>query len=226
MRKMHETEIDMILDRRKLSLQIKRITDIVWSLLGLFLLAPVFFLISLVIKFDSRGSVFFRQIRIGLGGREFYICKFRTMYPEAERQGLQITVGNDLRITKVGRFLRKYKMDELPQLFNVLSGDMSFVGPRPEVPRYVSRYDNEQREILKVRPGITDPAALAYLDESRLLALSENPEKTYQEEILPAKLVLSRKYLQEISLWTDIKLIMETIWKIGTGIRGECNAKR
>jgi lipopolysaccharide/colanic/teichoic acid biosynthesis glycosyltransferase len=168
-------------------------------------------LIGILIKFDSQGPVFFKQTRVGRNGRKFKIFKFRTMVVDAEKLGMQITVGKDSRITGTGRFLRKYKIDELPQLINVLKGDMSFVGPRPEVPKYVSLYTEDQKNILKISPGITDYASIEYKDENDILALSENPEKTYIEEIMPRKINLNMKYIKNISLPEDIKIIIKTI---------------
>ena len=207
-------EIDEILERKKLQLILKRGFDIIFSLLGLIVLFPAFLVIATAIKLDSTGPVFFRQVRVGKNGKEFKILKFRTMVVDAEKKGLQITVDKDSRITKVGRFLRKYKLDEFPQLINVLVGDMSFVGPRPEVPKYVALYNDEQKIVLKVKPGITDIASIEYKDENTLLNQNDNPEKTYIEEIMPAKLKLNMKYIRNISAFNDIKLILKTIFRI------------
>ena len=209
------SEIDDILIKRRSQLVIKRIFDIVFSLFGLVSLLPLFFLVAIAIKTESKGSAFFKQTRVGKNGTEFKIFKFRTMIADAEKKGMQITVGNDNRITKIGSFLRKSKMDELPQLINVLIGDMSFVGPRPEVPKYVALYTDKQRSILKVRPGITDLASIEYRDENTLLARSANPEKTYIEDIMPKKFKLNIKYLKNISTTYDLWLILKTIlWVI------------
>lgn len=192
----------------------KRLFDISFSFLGLILLSPLLFIISLSIVFDSRGGVLFRQTRVGRYGKDFKILKFRTMYPDAEKRG-QITIGKrDPRVTPVGHFLRSYKLDELPQLINILIGDMSFVGPRPEVPKYVAMYSEDQKRVLDVRPGLTDFASLEYFNEGELLGASDDPERTYIDEIMPAKLELNMKYLERPQLTTDIKLIVRTIAKI------------
>ncbi|MEZ7829096.1 MAG: sugar transferase [Brachymonas denitrificans] len=192
------------------SLLLKRLFDIAASAIGLLLLAPVLLGIAVWIKRDSPGPVFFRQERIGRHGQPFRIYKFRSM--RQNNAGLQITVGEDARITRSGRFIRAYKLDELPQLINVLLGDMSIVGPRPEVPRYVALYPAEVRaEVLSVRPGITDLASVQYRSESTLLAQSSNPEQTYVDTILPAKLALCRQYVRERSFWLDLRIIGMTL---------------
>ena len=192
------------------SLALKRLFDIAASAIGLLLLAPVLLGIAIWIKRDSPGPVFFRQERIGRHGQPFRIYKFRSM--RQNNAGLQITVGEDARITRSGRFIRAYKLDELPQLINVLLGDMSIVGPRPEVPRYVALYPAEVRaEVLSVRPGITDLASVQYRSESTLLAQSSNPEQTYVDTILPAKLALCRQYVRERSFWLDLHIIGMTL---------------
>ncbi len=165
---------------------------------------------------DGKGGPFFSQTRVGKDGKHFGLLKFRTMVPGAERTG-KLTVGADPRITRVGAFLRKYKLDEFPQLINVLKGDMSIVGPRPEVPDYVAYYDERQREVLSVRPGITDEASIAYLREAELLREAEDPEKVYVERILPEKLRLNLRYVREQSFSKDIALIMKTLGKILSG---------
>ena len=194
---------------------LKRLFDIALSALGLILLSPLLIGIALWIKFDTTGPVFFRQQRVGLKGALFGIHKFRTMTTDAAQRGLQITVGDDPRITRAGRLLRRTKLDELPQLIDVLVGNMSLVGPRPEVPKYVAMYSAAQREkVLSVRPGITDPASLQYRDESSLLAAAASPaeaERTYIEQIMPAKLKLSIGYVEGMSLANDARLIMATI---------------
>ena len=192
---------------------LKRIFDITLSLFGLIILLPFMLIIAILIKFDSKGTVFFKQIRITKGGKEFKIFKYRTMKVGSDKYS-QITVGQDERITKIGSFLRKYKLDEIPQLINVLIGDMSLVGPRPEVPKYVALYTDEQKEILKVRAGITDYASIEFSDENDLLASEKNPEEAYIEKIMPKKIELNKKYLSEISVLTDIKIILLTIKKI------------
>jgi lipopolysaccharide/colanic/teichoic acid biosynthesis glycosyltransferase len=193
---------------------LKRCLDIFFALGGLILLLPVFALLSLWVILDSRGSVFYRQIRVGRGGLDFKLLKFRTMRSGAEKQGL-LTVGNaDSRITRAGYYLRKYKLDELPQLFNVLQGDMSLVGPRPEVRKYVDMYTVEQRKILSLRPGITDYASIEYSKESEILAGASDPEKLYIEEIMSAKIRLNEKYMREQGVLTDLKIILRTFLKI------------
>ena len=192
---------------------LKRIFDIISSLFGLILLLPFMIIIAILIKLDSKGPIFFKQVRVTKNGREFKIFKYRTMRVGSDKYS-QITVGKDSRITKVGDFLRKYKLDEIPQLINVLLGDMSLVGPRPEVPKYVALYTEEQREILKVRAGITDYASIEFSNENEILANESDPEKAYIEKIMPRKIELNKKYLSEISVMTDIKIILLTIKKI------------
>ena len=192
---------------------LKRIFDTTLSLFGLIILLPFMLIIAILIKFDSKGTVFFKQIRITKGGKEFKIFKYRTMKVGSDKYS-QITVGKDERITKIGSFLRKYKLDEIPQLINVLIGDMSLVGPRPEVPKYVALYTDEQKEILKVRAGITDYASIEFSNENDLLALEKDSEKAYIEKIMPKKIELNKKYLSEISMLTDIRIILLTIKKI------------
>lgn len=192
---------------------LKRIFDIILSLFGLIILLPFMLIIAIFIKLDSKGPVFFKQVRVTKNGREFKIFKYRTMRVGSDKYR-QITVGKDNRITKVGAFLRKYKLDEIPQLINVLIGDMSLVGPRPEVPKYVALYTDEQKEILKVRAGITDYASIEFSDENDLLASEEDPEKAYIEKVMPKKIELNKKYISEISILTDIKIILLTIKKI------------
>lgn len=192
---------------------LKRIFDITLSLFGLIILLPFMLIIAILIKFDSKGAIFFKQIRITKGGKEFKIFKYRTMKVGSDKYS-QITVGKDERITKIGSFLRKYKLDEIPQLINVLIGDMSLVGPRPEVPKYVALYTDEQKEILKVRAGITDYASIEFSNENDLLALEKDSEKAYIEKIMPKKIELNKKYLSEISMLTDIRIILLTIKKI------------
>ncbi len=185
------------------------------SSLGLLVLSPLFLIIALLLLFTGTGDpVFFRQIRIGRGGVEFVLYKFRTMNNNRANSGL-LTVGmRDKRITPVGYYLRKYKLDELPQLFNVLIGDMSIVGPRPEVPFYVSKYSGEQLKVLNVRPGLTDYASIEYSNENEILGNSANPEETYLNIIMPAKLAISLKYIENSNLITDMLVIFKTIGKI------------
>ncbi|NBD20697.1 sugar transferase [Aquabacterium fontiphilum] len=193
----------------------KRAFDWVMASLGLAVLSPVLLLIALAIKLDSPGPVFFRQERVGRHGRLFRIHKFRTMRHDPSGTGLQITVGADARITRVGAFLRASKLDELPQLIDVWRGVMSLVGPRPEVPRYVAAYPADLRDkVLSVRPGITDLASITYRDEAAVLARAADPERAYIDEVLPHKLRLAAQYVDEASLGKDIGLIMRTIWAI------------
>lgn len=192
---------------------LKRIFDIFISVLGLIILSPLMLIISILVKLDSKGEVLFKQIRVTKNGKEFKILKYRTMKKDSDKFS-QITVGKDDRITKVGAFLRKYKLDEIPQLINVFVGDMSLVGPRPEVPKYVNMYTKEQKEILKVRAGITDYASIEFSNENDILANETDPEKAYIEKIMPRKIELNKKYLSEISILTDIKIILLTIKKI------------
>ena len=204
-------DIAKVLKSRSMLLALKRAMDIVVSGCALFVLWPVLLLIAAAIRIDDPGPVFYRQVRIGLNGKPFRILKFRTMVVDADKKGLQITVGRDNRITRMGAMLRKTKLDELPQLINVLTGEMSFVGPRPEVPRYVEMYTPYQRQVLLVRPGITDYASIAYRNENDMLAGAENPEELYIGTIMPDKIELNMKYLREISPATDIRLIFRTI---------------
>lgn len=190
----------------------KRLFDLLLSALGLLLLAPLLLGIALWIKLDSAGPVLFRQERVGRFGRPFFIHKFRSMRVDAPARGPQITIGADPRITGAGRILRRYKLDELPQLWDVLRGAMSLVGPRPEVPKYVALYPPELRELLlSVRPGITDLASVQYRDESDVLARAADPERAYVDEVLPAKLALSGRYVREASLGGDVRLILSTL---------------
>ena len=204
-------DIADVLKRRRGRLALKRVMDIVISGAALCVLWPVLLLIALAIVIDDPGPVFYRQVRVGRGGKEFRIFKFRTMVVDADKKGLQITVGRDSRITRMGALLRKTKLDELAQLLNVFLGQMSFVGPRPEVPRYVAMYTPYQRQVLLVRPGITDYASIAYRNENDLLAGAEDPERMYVEEIMLAKLELNMKYLRRVSPLEDIRLILATI---------------
>lgn len=190
----------------------KRLFDMFFSSLGLVALSPLFLIVALWIKLDSPGPVFFRQVRVGRYEKPFRIYKFRTMVDGAEKMGNQITVESDKRVTKTGAFLRKTKIDELPQLINVVKGEMSLVGPRPEVPKYVALYPEEvKRVIFALRPGITDYAAIEFREESLLLQETENPEKKYVEEILPRKIELYEKYARQRTLLVDFMLILKTI---------------
>lgn len=196
----------------------KRAFDIVLSAVGLVVLSPLFLLVSAWIKLDSPGPVFFRQERVGRLGQSFRIHKFRTMRHAPHEPGAQITVGADARITRIGRMLRRHKLDELPQLIDVLAGTMSLVGPRPEVPRYVALYPLALRDkVLSVRPGITDPASIEFRDESRLLAQAADPERVYIEQIMPAKLRSAADYIDRMSVRTDLQLIARTVRRLLLG---------
>ena len=191
-----------------------RFFDFIFSFLGLIILLPFFLVVSLIIAFDSHGGIFFFQERVGQYGKSFSLWKFRTMHVNSERHG-QITIGTgDSRITKTGQFLRKYKLDELPQLVNVLNGDMSLVGPRPEVRKYVDLYTEEQKKVLGVKPGITDFASIEYADENAILERSSDPLKTYVEEVMPAKIRLNMKYIDDPSLKNYFSIIFLTLKKI------------
>ncbi len=192
----------------------KRCFDIFFSLLGISLLLWLFLIIAIAIKCSSKGPVLFKQERVGKDAKLFKIWKFRSMVVNAEAKGMQITTDGDNRITKVGKFIRKTKIDELPQLFNVLSGKMSFVGPRPEVPKYVAIYNAEQMHVLSVKPGITDLASIEFRNENDLLDNEEDPEKKYIEVIMPAKLTLNLKYIEKAGFFYDIGLIFKTIEKV------------
>lgn len=193
----------------------KRIFDLVASTLGLLLLSPVLLILALWIKLDSAGPVFFRQVRVGQFGKTFRIHKFRTMVSDAEKKGLQITVGADARVTRVGHWLRKYKLDELPQLLDVWLGSMSLVGPRPEVPRYVECYPEDVRKIvLSVKPGITDRASIEFKSENEILGRAVDAHKAYVEEVLPIKLAYYQDYVANRTFWSDMGLIFKTIWAI------------
>ena len=191
----------------------KRLFDLLGAAAALLLLSPLLLFTALAIKLDSRGPVFFRQERVGRRGVPFRIHKFRTMHAGAP--GLQITIGDDPRITRVGRFLRRTRIDELPQFIDVLQGTMSLVGPRPEVPRYVAFYPPHLRErALAVRPGITDPASLAFIDEGALLARAADPEREYIEVILPQKLRQAADYAEHATLWTDLGVLWRTALRL------------
>ena len=192
----------------------KRLFDIFFSSIGILILSPLFIILCIWVALDSPGGFFYRQIRVGRFGKDFRLFKFRSMVTGSDKKGLLTVGGNDARITRVGAVLRKYKLDELPQLFNVWLGDMSLVGPRPEVRKYVSLYSEEQLKVLNVRPGITDYASIKYFSENELLGQSSAPEKTYVEEIMPEKLRLNLIYIQDKSFLTDIKIILKTLLKI------------
>lgn len=207
-------DIAQTLEKRKVQLALKRIMDVAISGGALLVIWPVLAIIAIAIVIDDPGPVFYRQVRVGRNAKTFRIFKFRTMIVDADKKGLQITVGRDNRITRMGAFLRKTKLDELAQLLNVFCGQMSFVGPRPEVPKYVEMYTPYQRQVLLVRPGITDYASIAYRNENDMLAGADDPEKMYIETIMPAKIELNMKYLHEISPVADLRLIFGTIFAI------------
>ena len=193
---------------------LKRLFDIFYSLIGIIVLSPFLIIISLLVGLGSKGGIFYIQTRVGKNGKDFSLFKFRTMHTGSDKKGLLTVGARDNRITSIGYFLRKYKLDELPQLFNVLSGSMSLVGPRPEVRKYVEMYNDEQKKVLDVKPGITDYASIEYVNENEILAKSENPEETYIREIMPDKLQLNLKYIREKSSLTDLKIIFRTFAKI------------
>jgi len=191
---------------------LKRLFDLVASAIGLVILLPVLLIISICIKIESTGPMFFRQERVGQRGQTFRIHKFRTMVTDAEQRGMQITVGKDPRITRVGATLRKYKLDELPQLLDVLRGKMSLVGPRPEVPRYVAVYPSDIKDkILSVKPGITDWASIKYKDENDVLGAADDPHIAYIEEVMPVKLQYASDYVDSRSFLGDLKIIFATL---------------
>lgn len=191
-----------------------RFFDFILSLVGLVVLAPIFIVLAIWIKIDSKGPVFYKQVRVGQNGIDFGLFKFRSMVVDADKKGLITVGGRDPRITRSGYFIRKYKLDELPQLINVLVGDMSLVGPRPEVRKYVDLYTDEQQKALSVKPGITDYASIEYMDENEILGKSSDPEKTYIEEIMPEKIKYNMKYIQNKNVSEYFKIIFLTLLKI------------
>lgn len=191
-----------------------RFFDFILSLVGLVVLAPIFIVLAIWIKTDSKGPVFYKQVRVGQNGIDFGLFKFRSMVVDADKKGLITVGGRDPRITRSGYFIRKYKLDELPQLINVLVGDMSLVGPRPEVRKYVELYTDEQQKVLSVNPGITDYASIEYMDENEILGKSNDPEKTYIEEIMPEKIKYNMKYIQNKNVSEYFKIIFLTLLKI------------
>jgi lipopolysaccharide/colanic/teichoic acid biosynthesis glycosyltransferase len=193
---------------------VKRLVDFAAAVAGLLVFWPLFAATALAIKLDSPGPVFFKQRRIGRHFKPFRIYKFRTMVVDAPRRGGLLTAGADPRITRVGRFLRKSKIDELPQLFNVLKGEMALVGPRPEVPKYVQFYRKDYEVILQIKPGITDLASLKYRNEASLLAQAQNPEQEYVGRVLPDKIRMAKEYIQHSSFLFDLKLVFKTIFKL------------
>lgn len=194
----------------------KRLFDIISSGIGLIMLSPIFLFLAIWIKIDSHGPVFYKQVRVGKNGKDFRIFKFRSMRQGSDKQGLITVGGRDPRVTNSGYYIRKYKLDEFPQLINVFVGDMSVVGPRPEVRKYVDLYNEEQLRVLTVRPGITDIASIKYRNENELLEISEDPDRTYIEEIMPDKLKYNLEYIDKASFTYDIKLIFVTFKEIIT----------
>ncbi len=192
----------------------KRGVDILVAATGLICCVPLMLLIAVLVRVGSRGPVFFRQERVGAGFRPFFILKFRSMVPDAPQRGGPITFGRDPRITRVGHFLRQTKLDELPQLINVLRGEMSLVGPRPEVPRYVEMFRQDYEEILRVRPGITDLASIQFRDEAAILGRAEDPEQEYIQHVLPEKIRLAKQYVRQSSFLFDLVLVFKTFFKL------------
>lgn len=192
----------------------KRFFDFIFAILFMIILLPILLIIAIAILLESKGGIFYQQIRVGKDNKNFYLQKFRTMYVNSDKKGL-LTIGNkDPRITKIGYILRKTKLDELPQLFNILKGDMSFIGPRPEIRKYVDLYTPEQLKVLTIRPGLSDFASIAYINENEILAQSDQPEALYISTIMPAKLNLNLEYINQRNLLLDFKLAFKTILKI------------
>lgn len=194
----------------------KRLFDVIASGLGLVCLSPLFAILAIWIKCDSKGPVFYRQVRVGRGNRDFRLFKFRSMRPDADKLGLITVGGHDPRVTRSGYYIRKYKLDEFPQLINVFLGDMSLVGPRPEVRKYVEMYTPEQMRVLSVRPGITSLASIRYRNENEILAEADDPDRCYIEQVMPDKLKIDLEYVDRASLLTDIRLIFSTFKEIVT----------
>ncbi len=205
---------------------LKRGLDFALALTSLALTAPLFLIFTVLIRFDSKGPVFFRQWRVGRGGRQFQIIKFRTMLEGAEQAGSKITAANDPRITSFGRWLRRTKLDELPQLMNVLRGNMSLVGPRPELPSYVANYSQGQRRILRVRPGMTSPASLTFINEEEILARHSDGKEYYSRELIARKLELDLAYCDRVSLQEDTRLIWKTLAKLCSAGERKAGSKR
>ncbi len=192
----------------------KRAFDIIASGLGLICLSPLFVVLAVWIKCDSKGPVFYRQVRVGRDNKDFHLYKFRSMRPDSDKLGLITVGGHDPRVTRSGYYIRKYKLDEFPQLINVFLGDMSLVGPRPEVRKYVNMYTPEQMRVLSVRPGITSLASIRYRNENDILAAAEDPDKCYVEQVMPDKLSIDLEYVTKANFWNDIKLIFSTFKEI------------
>lgn len=192
----------------------KRLFDIIASGLGLIVMSPLFVILAIWIKTDSKGPVFYRQTRVGRGNKDFRLYKFRSMRPDSDKLGLITVGGRDPRVTRSGYYIRKYKLDEFPQLINVFIGDMSLVGPRPEVRKYVDMYTTEQMRVLSVRPGITSLASIRYRNENDILAATDDPDRCYIEQVMPDKLAIDLEYVDRATLWNDIKLIFSTFREI------------
>lgn len=192
----------------------KRLFDIIASGLGLIVMSPLFVILAIWIKTDSKGPVFYRQTRVGRGNKDFQLYKFRSMRPDSDKLGLITVGGRDPRVTRSGYYIRKYKLDEFPQLINVFIGDMSLVGPRPEVRKYVDMYTTEQMRVLSVRPGITSLASIRYRNENDILAATDDPDRCYIEQVMPDKLAIDLEYVDRATLWNDIKLIFSTFREI------------
>jgi lipopolysaccharide/colanic/teichoic acid biosynthesis glycosyltransferase len=203
-----------ILSRKKYSLMLKRIFDIFAALIMVIFLSPAFLIISFAVMADSRGGVFFRQVRVTTYGRHFYIYKFRTMVSNAEKIGSQVTLDNDMRITKVGKFLRYYRLDEIPQLFNIITGDMTFVGTRPEVVKYVERYTDEMMATLLLPGGVTSEASIMYKDENKLLSGAVNPDDIYVNKVLTEKMKYNLLSIEKFSFRSDIRTMIRTAFAV------------
>lgn len=203
-----------ILQRKRVSLFFKRAFDILAATILLLLLSPVFLILAIAIKIDSPGKVFYRQVRVTQYGRRFRIFKFRSMVSDADRKGTLVTVSGDTRVTKIGKFIRRYRLDEIAQLLNVICGDMTFVGTRPEVPRYTDQYTSEMMATLLIPAGITSLASIYYKDESKILDASDDPDRVYVEKVLPAKMYHNLKAIEEFSLFGDVKIMFMTLFAV------------
>ena len=203
-----------ILQKKRVSLFFKRAFDILVATILLLLLSPVFLILAIAIKIDSPGKVFYRQVRVTQYGRRFRIFKFRSMVSDADRKGTLVTVSGDTRVTKIGKFIRRYRLDEIAQLLNVICGDMTFVGTRPEVPRYTDQYTSEMMATLLIPAGITSLASIYYKDESKILDASDDPDRVYVEKVLPAKMYHNLKAIEEFSLFGDVKIMFMTLFAV------------
>ena len=203
-----------ILQKKRVSLFFKRVFDILAATILLLLLSPVFLILAIAIKIDSPGKVFYRQVRVTQYGRRFRIFKFRSMVSDADRKGTLVTVSGDTRVTKIGKFIRRYRLDEIAQLLNVICGDMTFVGTRPEVPRYTDQYTSEMMATLLIPAGITSLASIYYKDESKILDASDDPDRVYVEKVLPAKMYHNLKAIEEFSLFGDVKIMFMTLFAV------------